>query len=440
MELPLGVSVAIMLIILFSCLAGGAWIAIALAATGLFSLTFMSAGAQTMMSEIMFNNMVSYILMALPLFIFMGNLLVRCGVSDGLYRGMTKWLGVVPGGLLHSNIASCAIFAACSGSSTATAVAIGTGAVPELLRRGYDRKITLGSIAAGSTLGILIPPSISMLVFGAYVGISVGQLFIGGVVPGIILAGMFMGWIALASAIRPEWTATREEFTPKTYFPQALKALKDIWPYMLVIVFIMGSIYSGVATPTEAAAVATMAVFLEIVLYYRKINFQMFKEAMMATVLTTAMIMLCIVGARTLGMALSMMRVPTYLCELVGSLEVNRMIIWAGVVLIYIGLGCLMDGLDLMLVTTPVFYPLIVNTLGFNPIWFGVVLTVILEMSLITPPVGLNLYIAHRLGGGKRLQDTIKGILPFLICMILTVILLTAVPLLVTWLPSTMLG
>ncbi len=439
MELSIGISTAIILVFLFALLAGGTWISIVLAAVGLFGLAFMCAsGTQRMMSEIMFNNMVSYTLMAVPLFVFMGNLLVKCGVSGHLYEGVTKWLRIVPGGLLHANIVTCAIFAACSGSSTATEVAIGTGSVPELLGRGYDRKITLGSIAAGSTLGILIPPSVTMLVFGAYVGISVGQLFIGGVIPGIILATMFIAWIAVATARNPQWAPKREKFVPRAYFPQALRALKDIWPYMLIILFIMGSIYGGFATPTEAAGLACMISFLEIVLYYKKIDFHMFKDAAVATVALTGFYMLEIVGARTLGMALSMLRVPTYLCTLAAGLPVSRTVIWFGVVLIYILLGCLMDGLDLMLVTTPVFYPLVVYTLGFDPIWFGVTLTVILEMSLLTPPVGLNMYIAHSLGGGKRLQDTIKGIVPFFICMVLCVILLTAVPSLCTWLPSTM--
>lgn len=438
-DLPMGVVIAILLVMLFAFLAGGTWIAIALAGTGLFALTFMCvSGTQRMMSEIMFNNMVSYTLMAVPLFVFMGNLLVECGVSGHLYEGVTKWLGIAPGGLLHANIASCAIFAACSGSSTATEVAIGTGSVPELLRRGYDRKITLGSIAAGSTLGILIPPSVTMLVFGAYVGISVGKLFIGGIIPGLILGGAFIIWIAISTLMRPQWAPEREKFNPRTYFPQALKALKDIWPYMLIIVFIMGSIYSGFATPTEAAALACAVAFLVVVLYYRKTEFQMFKKATVKTVTLTGFYMLEIVGARTLGMALSMLRIPTAICAFVGTLPVSRTVIWAGVVFAYTLLGCLMDGLDLMLVTTPVFYPLVVHTLGFDPIWFGVILTIVLEMSLITPPVGLNMYIAHTLGGGERLQDTIMGIIPFFICMVLCVILLTAVPSLITWLPSTM--
>jgi len=432
-------SVIILLGMLFAFLAGGMWIGIALATVGLFALTFMCMpGTQRMMSEIMFNNMVSYTLMAVPLFVFMGNLIEKGGVSSRLYNGVAKWLRIVPGGLLHANIVSCAIFAACSGSSTATAIAVGTGAVPELLKRGYDRKITLGSLAAGSTLGILIPPSVTMLVFGAYVGVPVGQLFIGGVIPGLILAGMFMGWIAVANIIRPQWSPRPEKVPLKIYLVEAVVALKDIWPYMLIIGFIMGSIYGGVATPTEAGAIACGITFLIVVFYYKKREFRIFKEAILATVILTGFYMLEIVGARTLGMALSMLKVPTHLCMFVAGLPVSRTVIWAGVVVIYALLGCLMDGLDLMLVTTPIFYPLVVDTLGFNPIWFGVTLTIILEMSLLTPPVGLNMYIAHALGGGKRLQDTLYGIIPFFILMVICVVLLTAIPSLCTWLPSMM--
>ncbi|HEC96377.1 MAG TPA: TRAP transporter large permease [Euryarchaeota archaeon] len=439
MELSPQISTVIILVVLFGLLAGGTWISITLAATGLFGLIFMCAGGmQKMMSEIMFNNMTSYTLMAVPLFVFMGYLIVKSEISDHLYEGVSKWLGIVPGGLLHSNILSCAIFAACSGSSTATEIAIGTGAVPQLLKRGYERKITLGSIAAGSTLGILIPPSVTMIVFGVYTGVSVGKLFIGGVIPGIILAGMFMVYIGVSVVRRPQWAPKREKFVAKVYFPQVLKSFKEIWPYMLIIIFIMGSIYGGLATPTEAAGLACMITLLEIVLYYRKFSFQMFKDAAMETVALTGFYMLEIVGARTLAMALSMMGVPTYLCAVIGGLHMSRILIWFCVVLIYTLLGCLMDGLDLMLVTTPIFFPLVVHTLGFDPVWFGVTLTVILEMSLLTPPVGLNMYIVHAIGGGKRLQDTIKGIIPFFVCMVLCVILLTFIPSLCTWLPSLM--
>ena len=439
MELSPQISIVVILVVIFGLLAGGTWISIVLAATGVFGLTFMCVGGmQKMVSEIMFNNVVSYTLMAVPLFIFMGYLITKSGISSHLYEGVSKWLGIVPGGLLHSNILACAIFAACSGSSTATEVAIGTGAVPELLKRGYERKITLGSIAAGSTLGILIPPSVTMIVFGVYTGVSVGKLFLGGVIPGIILAGMFMIWIGVGTGINPQWAPKREKFVAKVYFPQVLDSFKDIWPYMLIIIFIMGSIYGGLATPTEAAGLACMITFLLIVLYFRKFNFKMFKDATMETVTLTGFYMLEIVGARTLGMALSILRVPTYLCAAIGGLHTSRILIWFGVVLIYILLGCIMDGLDLMLVTTPIFFPLVVHTLGFDPIWFGVILTVILEMSLVTPPVGLNIYIVHGIGGGKRLQDTIEGIIPFFICMVLCVILLTFIPSLCTWLPSTM--
>lgn len=439
MELSPQISIIIILVVLFGLLAGGTWISIALAATGLFGLIFLGPGGmQQMMSEIMFNNMISYTLMAVPLFVFMGFLIVKSEMSDHLYEGVSKWLGIFPGGLLHANILSCAIFAALSGSSTATEIAVGTGSVPTLLKRGYERKITLGSIAAGSTLGILIPPSVTMIVFGVYTGVPVGKLFIGGIIPGIILTGMFMAYIGIAVAKNPHLAPKREKFVAKVYFLQVLKSFKNIWPYGLIILFIMGTIYGGIATPTEAAGLACLVTILVIVLYYRKYSFQMFKEAAMETVALTGFYMLEIVGARTLAMALSMMRVPSYLCKVVGDLQMNRISIWFLVVLIYTLLGCLMDGLDLMLVTTPIFFPLVVNTLGFDPIWFGVILTVVLEMSLITPPVGLNLYLAHAIGGGERLQDTLQGVIPFFICMVLCVILLTFIPSLCTWLPSMM--
>ena len=429
----------IILVMLFAFLAGGSWIAIGLAATGLFCLAFLGKGGmQGILGGLMFNALNSYILMALPIFIFMGELMLRSGTSGHLYKGVSKWLSIIPGGLLHSQIVSCAIFAACSGSSTATEVAIGSGSVPELLKRGYDKKITLGSIAAGCTLGILIPPSIIMLVFGAFVGVSVGKLFIGGIIPGLMLAGVFMLWIVVASFFPKIYRMPVREKLHRTYFIQAIKAIKDVWPSFLIMFFIMGSIYTGFATPTEAAAVAVMVTFLLTIAYYKTFSFRVLKEALTATVVTTSFIMLCMVGARTLGMAMSMLRIPAELCQMVGCLEVSPYIIWIIIVFLYAILGCLMDGLNLMFVTVPVTFPLVVNVLGFDPIWFGVVLTIILEMSLITPPVGLNLYVAHNLGGGGNLKDTIVGVIPFVLCMFALIALLTAIPSLVTWLPNTM--
>lgn len=438
MDFSVTTNIALMLGGLFLLLAIGTWINFALFGVSLFSLMFLAKMDMSgILGSLLFNSINSYPLVALPLFIFMGELLIKSGSSIPLFRGVQKALGAFPGGMLHANIISCSIFAACSGSSTATTLAIGGVSYPELTKKGYDRKIILGSIAGGGSLGILIPPSIMMIIFGSITQNSVGKLFIGGIIPGLILAGLFIVWIAMASIIRPDWMPPREKFS-QDYLYVAISSLKELWPVILLILFIMVSIYGGFATPTEAAAVAALVTLLLVGLVYKKLSFKVVVESLEATVFLNSMMMICVVGARALGMALSMLKVPHYLSSFVETLAVSPYVIWAMLVLIYILLGCLIDGFDLMLVTTPVFYPIITNTLGFDPIWFGVTLVVLLEMSLITPPVGLNLFVTHSIGGGERLPETIIGILPFLLIMIICIVILTLFPSLVTYLPSLM--
>jgi tripartite ATP-independent transporter DctM subunit len=430
--------IGIIIALLFFLLATGTWISFALYGTALFALMFLGRGdMQGILGSLLFNSLDSYTLVSLPLFVLMGEILIKSGCSDPLFRGVRKILSPFPGGMLHANILACSIFAACSGSSTATTVAIGGVSYPEMMKYGYNRKITLGSICAGGTLGILIPPSIMMILYGSITGNSVGRLFIGGIFPGLTLAGLFMAWIVLASVLHPEWMPKRDRFG-RDYPLRVLSGLLDLWPIAALIALIMISIYGGFATPTEAAAVATVVSFLLAALYYRKMSWKILAEAMKETIFLTALLMLSIIGARALGMALSMLQIATALSQFVASLPVNRYVIWAIIVLIYALLGCLIDGIDLLVVTTPVFYPIITKTLGFDPIWFGVVFVVLLEMSLITPPVGFNLYVTHSITGGKDLQDTIKGMLPFFIAMLACIAILTIFPSIVMYLPSRM--
>jgi len=438
MEAGVGVYLIIILVSLFTLLLLGTKIQFALYGVAVLALMFLGKGnMQGILGSMLFNSINSYSLVAMPLFILMGELLIQSKASTPLFRGVQKILAPFPGGMLHSNIFACGIFAACSGSSTATTMAIGGVSYPELTSSGYDRKITLGSIAAGGTLGILIPPSIMMILFGSITQNSVGKLFIGGAIPGIILAGLFMGWIALAGIVKPEWMPPRQKFT-RDYPKQVLIGIKEIWPVVFLIGLIIVSIYGGFATPTEAAAVACVLALLIIAVVYKSLTWKVVKDSLRETVYLTCVLMICIVGARALGMALSMLRVAQTITAFVAALPLNRYIIWAIIVLIYAILGCLVDGIDLLLITTPVFYPIVVSTLGFDPIWYGVVLVVILEMSLITPPVGFNLFITHTIGGRKDLGDTIRGVVPFIVAMLICIILLTAFPALATFLPSKM--
>lgn len=425
---------------LFLVMATGTWIGFALYGVALCSLIFLGKGGmQMLLDSILFNGLYSYTLVSLPLFVLMGNILIKSGCSTSLFRGVKRILGPFPGGMLHANIVACGIFAACSGSSTATTVAIGGVSYPELQKAGYYRRLTLGSICAGGTLGILIPPSIMMILYGSLTGNSIGKLFIGGVIPGILLAAMFMIYIAVASIKNPAWTPEREKFGKGfAYLKAVLLGIFELWPVILLIGGIMGSIYGGIATPTEAAAVATVISFILWVFYYRTFTFRLFCEVIKETIFMTSLLMISVIGARALGMALSAFQIPLALSRWIDSLSVSVYAIWAVIVVVYMILGCLIDGIDLIIVSTPVFYPIMVEALGFDPVWFGITLTILVEMSLITPPVGFNLYVTHSVAGGKKLEDTIIGVVPFVIVMLVELAILTVFPDLVLYLPNSM--
>lgn len=423
--------------LLLILLGSGIYIALGLAAVGIFGFEFLAKVPQ-MIGAIVYRTMWSYTLAAVPLFLFMGEIVFHSGVSQKLYSGVSKWTGIIPGGLLHSNIVSCSMFAAVSGSSVATAGTVGAVAYPEQSARGYGRGLITGSLAAGGTLGILIPPSINMIVYGAFVGASIGKLFIGGVIPGIILALLFMAYISIRTMITPALAEPRQRIT-RRYFWNAIIAFKEVWPILLIIIIIFGGIYGGIFTPTEAAAISCFVAMI-LAAVFRKLNFTVLKESSLSALRTTAMVMLIMVGAKIVGNALSMLRVPAQICAILEGLEISPLLVWFGVVIIYLALGCFMDGISLMLLTLPVTYPLLIETLGFDPIWFGVLVTVLVECALITPPVGLNVYVIHGISGGTNIGEVFKGIIPFFICMLLVIALLTFVPDLVLFLPSIMMG
>lgn len=435
----MGMELLIIVGCLFAIMLTGTWLSIALFGTGIIALTFLGKGGMAYVLEsVLFNSVASYSLVAIPLFVLMGEILIESGCSKQIFQGVKKLLRPFPGGMLHANIVACSIFAACSGSSTATTVAVGGVTRPELVKQGYFRNIVLGSICAGGTLGVLIPPSIMMILYGAQTGNSIGKLFISGIIPGILLAAMFMTYIGVACSRHKNWAPPPEKITVGQYLKDVASSVLDLWPVVLIIGGIMVSIYGGFATPTEAGAVASIIAFLLWVFYYRTLTWAKFKKAMKETSILSCQLMICVVGARALGQALSLLRIPTELSEFVGGLPVNRYVIWAVIVVLYMIMGCLVDGIDLLIITVPVFYPIVVTTLGFDPIWFGVTLTVLLEMSLITPPVGFNLYVTHSISGSDNMMDTIKGSIPFVIMMLIHIVVMTAFPILATYLPNHM--
>ena len=438
MELSFGWVLALIIILLFVFLGSGLWVAFALGAVGLIGVIFFVGKGGGFIFDVVYNAACSYILAAIPLFIFMGEVVLRCGLSERLYRGISLLTRILPGGLLHSNIVSCALFAAISGSSVATAATIGTVAYPEQKKRGYDYKLTVGSLAAGGTIGILIPPSITLIIYGSFVGESVGRLFMAGVFPGILEALFYMTYIFFATVRNPSLGPPRESIT-KRYFLDFGVIIKDIWPILLLMCIIFGGIYTGIMTPTEAAGISCF-VALVLAAFFRKLNFKVLKESAISALQTTAMIMLIIIGAKILTCALSMLKIPAQVCAAAGGLGFNRYIILIFVAILYLVLGCFMDGISLMLVTLPITYPLVVGTLGFNSVWFGIIVTRLVECALITPPVGLNLYVLYGVTAEKDFKELVKGILPFFMLDLADIIILTSFPIIVLFLPSTMLG
>lgn len=373
-------------------------------------------------------------LIAMPLFILMSELLLNTGISSGLYKSMAYWLGAIPGGLLHSNIGSCTIFAAISGSSPATTATIGTVAIPELEKQGYDSRLTLGSITAGGTLGLLIPPSITLIIYGAMVGESVGRLFIAGIIPGIILAVLFMGYIFVRAILNPK-VAPRP---PKTSWKEKFISLGALGPVALLILAVLGSIYLGVATPTEAAALGVgMACILG--LAKRTLTWTAVKRSLINALRINTAIMIIYVGASCIAMILGYAGVPHKVANAAITAPVSPYIVLLFIYAIYLILGCFFDPMSILVLTLPILYPAIM-ALGFDSIWYGVVVVMLIDAGMITPPVGLNLYIMQSIAPKYPFDEIVRGVMPFFFLLLLALGLLTAFPALATWLPSQMMG
>ncbi|MBZ0123993.1 MAG: TRAP transporter large permease [Roseovarius sp.] len=381
---------------------------------------------------ILWSTMNSYIMVAIPLFILMGEILSRSGVADRMYRSLAIWVDWLPGGLIHANIATCALFAAASGSSVATAATIGTVAQPPLLRLGYNQKLVLGSIAAGGTLGILIPPSINMIIYGALTNTSIGRLFVAGIIPGILLATIMSG-VVMAIALAKGQRA--EQLEDRVTWARRIHSLLNILPVLFVFLVVMGSIYLGIATPTEAAAMGIVAA-LALAALNRRLSIRLLHDAFLSSIRTTSMILLVIIGAFILNFQLSLVGAPQALARWIAEIGLGPTgTIWL-LVAFYLVLGCFLEAVAMLVTTIGVVFPLITH-LGFDPVWFGIFIVVLMELALITPPVGLNLFVVQNI----RIQrgpvtDVYRGIIPFVLAMFLFLILLIYVPAVATWLPS----
>ncbi len=369
-------------------------------------------------------------LIAIPFFVLLGEILVRSGVATRTYAALDRWVSWMPGGLVHANIATATMFSATSGSSVATAATVATVAMPQAEKLGYDPKLFSGAIAAGGTLGIMIPPSINLIVYGFLTQSSIPQLFLAGLIPGLALALSFMAITAIICLIRPDLGGVRRTFP----FPQMLRALVDLIPIIILFGLIVGSIYRGWATPTEAAAVGVAGAFI-IALAFGGVSWSMLTKSLTGTVKITSMIMLIVMGASFLNFTLASAGLGRELTEFMTGLGLTPLRTILVVVVLYVVLGFFIETLSLMVVTIPIIVPLVVAQ-GYDVIWFGILMIVLIEMALITPPVGLNLYVVQAARKSGTLNEVMLGALPYCLTMLAFAFLLIAFPGIALFLPN----
>ena len=423
-------STAFLLLIAF--LAIGLPVAAALGILGLsLAEIYSSMPLSLSMGEVAWTSMNSFILVTVPLFILLGEILLRAGIADRMYTSVAKWLSWLPGGLMHSNIGACALFAATSGSSAATAATIGTVALPEVGKRGYNEPIFLGTLAAGGTLGILIPPSINMIVYGVLTDTSIPRLYLAGIIPGVVLAGLFMATILIGCLLVPRWGGE----TVSASWRQRLAGLGDLLPPIAIFVVVVGSIYTGLATPTESAALGVIAA-LVLAAFHRRLTFAMLKLAVEGTMRTTAMIMLIVMAAFFLNFVLATIGLTAKITDIVIGSGLSPLQTIILVVVFYIVLGCFMETLSMMITTVPIITQIVVAA-GYDPVWFGVLVMLLIETALITPPVGVNLFVVQGVRGRGSLNDVMIGVAPFVLTMFAMIAILVAFPGLALWLPRT---
>lgn len=376
---------------------------------------------------------VAYTMACLVVFIFMAHIINCTRISDDAFDAADKWLSWLPGGLLNASVGFCTIFAAISGSSMANAATIGLVGLPKMLRRGYDKYLSAGVIAAGGTLGILIPPSITMILYALLTGQSIGALFIAGIFPGILMSCLFVSFLVVAAIRRPE-IAPREA---RVSWKDRLISLPKLLPMVALIVMVLGSIYGGICTPTEAASIgASSAIILAI--FHRRLTWKNLMQAFTETGTTVGFFALILVSATCFAFVMSYLDIPQHMCEFIVSLPVSRWVIMAIITLLLIFLGCFLDAASIMVLTIPTIFPIITG-LGFDPIWFGIILVINMELGGITPPVGLNLFILKGIAPPDiSLMDIARGAMPFMILLLIGMVIIMVFPEIALWLPSMM--
>ncbi len=405
------------------------------AALGVLGLTldpmFSSLPLTRALGEISWNTNNEFLLVAIPLFILLGEILLRAGLAEKMYQAMSLWLSWLPGGLMHANIGASTLFSATSGSSVATSATVGTVAIPQIKKYGYNQSLFLGSLAAGGTLGILIPPSINLVLYGVLTNSSVPKLYLAGIIPGFLLAGLFILTIMLACLFKPEWGGKKISAS----WGERCRSLWNLLPPLGIFFLVVGSIYAGLATPTEAAALGVFGA-LVLAACYRRLTLSMLREAVEGTMKSTAMIMLIVIAAAFLNFVMAATGLNNAITEFIGGLGLSPGWMLVVLVIFYLVLGCFMETLSMMITTIPIVAPVMIG-LGYDPIWLGILIIILVEAALITPPVGMNLFVVQSLRKSGSMNDVIIGALPFVGAMFVMLLLLALFPALAMWMPNT---
>ena len=433
--LSLGLLVALAtIVVLFSGVSVAAGLLIVSAG---FLLVIDGARSLELMPEIFFGKLNSFALLSIPMFIIMGAAISSTRAGADLYEALDRWLTKVPGGLVISNLGACALFSAMSGSSPATCAAIGKMGIPEMRKRGYPDGVASGSIAAGGTLGILIPPSVTMIVYGIATETSIGRLFLAGVLPGFLLVALFMGW-SVYSTWRTQGLSGALE--PRSYtWGERFSILPRVLPFMLIILGVLYAMYGGIATPSETAAIGALMCVLVAVVIYRLWSPKALWLVLRDSTRESVMILFIIAAAGVFSYMLSSLQITQSLAETIGTLDVNRWVLLALVNLFLLVAGFFLPPVAVILMAAPILLPIILAA-GFDPYWFAVVLTINMEIGLISPPVGLNLYVINGIAPDIELKTILIGSLPYVACMILAIVLLTVFPGIALWLPNLVMG
>jgi C4-dicarboxylate transporter DctM subunit len=422
-----------LVLLIFVLLGAGIWIGIAILGVAWLAMElFTNRMAGDSLALTVWGSMSSWTLTALPLFIWMGEILLKTKLSEGMFRGLAPWLQWLPGRLLHTNIIGCTIFAAVSGSSAATCATIGKITLPELAKRKYPEQISIGSLAGAGTLGLLIPPSIIMIVYGVAADVSIGKLFIAGIIPGLMLAGLFMGYTIF-------WSLRHSDQIPpadiRLSFAGKLSESRHLIPVVLLIAAVLGSIYAGIATATEAASLGVVGALL-LGIAQRTLSWAAFRESLMSATRLYCMIALILAGSSFLALSMGFIGLPRQLAEAIGALNLTPFLLILLLMVFYIILGCFLDGISMVVLTMAVLLPTL-QTAGIDLLWFGIYIVLVVEMAQVTPPVGFNLFVMQGMTN-HQISTIARAAFPYFLMMVVAVFVIWFFPQLVTYLPSQM--